>query len=260
MAIRAVLFDLGDTLWHFPQLPPVETIREETVRRISALLRSWDIEPVGELLYLGRDIRLTLEEADREAFQSDLLSPHYPTLVREVAAAKGLDLTPEQGEQLWQTWNLGGAFLGRRLFDDAIETLETLRGRGYRLASVTNRSLGGPRFLEEVDELGLAQFFEEIVISCDLGYMKPHPKIFRHTLEALGIEPQEAVMVGDSLRADVAGAQALGMTAVWYPGPTRHGQADGVQPDFVVDELREIPQLPCFHPDGPSMPGRSSDR
>ena len=250
MSIRAVLFDLGDTLWHFPVMPPVEKIRNETVRRITNLLRSWDIEPQGELRFLGRDIRLALEEADRTAYAGDCISPHYPTLVREVAAAKGLDLSPERSEQLWDTWNLGGVFLGRRLFDDAIEMLETLRDRGHTLGSVTNRAFGGPRFLEEVRGLGLAQFFDEITISCDLGYMKPRPEIFQHALNALGVEPQETVMVGDSLRADVAGAQALWMTAIWRRPPNPREEVDGVQPDFVVEELREIAQLPCFDPGG----------
>ena len=87
-------------------------------------------------------------------------------------------------------------------------------------------------------------------VSCDIGYMKPHPKIYEHALEALDVQPQETVMVGDSLRADVAGAQALGMTGVWRTYPGIREQVDGVEPDFVVDELLEIPQLPCFSGNG----------
>ncbi len=246
MPLRAALFDLGETLWHIPEPPPVDTIRKETVRRISDLLRSWGIEPEGELFFLGRDIRLAVENALAEAYEGDLVDPHCPTIAREVAAEKGLDLTPEQGELLWEAWNLGGPFFGRQLFDDAIETLEALRDRGYRLGCVTNRTYGGPAFKAEVEEHGLAGFFDVMAISCHLGYMKPHPRIFGHALDALGVEPEETVMVGDSLRADVAGAQALGMIAVWRRLPNAAGNMDGVQPDFVVDELRQIPQLPCF--------------
>ena len=262
MTIRAVLFDLGETLWHIPEAPPVEKIREETVRRIFAVLRSWDIEPEGELHFLGRDIRLAIGEADSKAYQSDWISPHFPTVVGEVAAAKGLDLTPEQSGELWEAWNLGGPFFGRRLFDDATEVLETLRDRGYRLGCVTNRAFGGAAFVNEVEAHGLADFFEVVSVSCDLGYMKPHPKIFQHALDAMSVAPEEAVMVGDSLGADVAGAQALGMTAVWRPRPSKHGEKDGVQPDFVIEELRAIPELSCFRADGPRrapVRGRPSD-
>jgi len=246
MAIRAVLFDLGNTLWHIPEPPPIEKVREETVRRIFGLLRSWGVEPEGGLRFLGRDIRLAITEADRRAYESDAVSPHFPTIVRQVVAAKGLDLTPEQSQQLWETWNLEGSFFGRRLFDDAVETLRALRDHGYRLACVTNRPFGGPRFLAEVEESGLAELFDALSVSCDIGYMKPHPKIFEHTLEALAIAPQDAVMVGDSLRADVAGAQALGMTAVWRKPRKLLEEPDGVRPHFVVDELRELLDLPVF--------------
>lgn len=246
MPIRAVFFDIGDTLCHFPELPPTEAIRNETVRRILALLESWGIDTTDRHRFIGRDIRLTIEQANTEAYESDYISPHFPTLAGGVASQHGLELTPEQAEQLWETWNLGGAFLGRQVFDDAFEMLEALRDRGLRIASVTNRAMGGQTFLNEMAELGLADYFEHWAISCDLGYMKPHPEIYYDALRAIGVEPHETVMVGDSLKADVAGAQALGMIAVWRRRPNSREEIDGTRPDFVVDELREIPRLACF--------------
>ena len=65
MAITAVLFDLGDTLWHFPQLPPAQQIRTETMRRVGGLLQSWGVPLEGDLRFLGRDIRYGVEAADR---------------------------------------------------------------------------------------------------------------------------------------------------------------------------------------------------
>jgi putative hydrolase of the HAD superfamily len=246
MAIRAVLFDLGNTLWHIPSPPPVERIREETVRRIFGLLRSWGVEPEGEMRFIGRDIRLAITAADKQAYETDAVSPHFPDVVREVAEAKGLDLTAEQVVQLWQTWNLEGSFFGRKLFDDAVDTLETLRERGYRLACVTNRPYAGPQFQTEIEEHGLAALFDAMSVSCEIGYMKPHPEIFQHALEALRIAPADAVMVGDSLRADVQGAQELGMTAVWRRYDGIKEQPNGIEPHFVVHELRELLDLPIF--------------
>lgn len=257
--IRAVLFDLGETLWHFPNMPSFDIIRGETVRRISDLLRSWGVDPGGERLFLGRDIRIAVEKADREAYNSDCISPHYPTLARDAAARMGIDLSDEQAVELWHTWNLGGIFLGRTLFDDAIPTLDWLRRQGYRIGAVTNRVLGGEPFREELHHHGLLDCFEVLSISCDLGYMKPHPKIFEHALDTLDVSPQEAAMVGDSLRADVGGAQALGMTAVWRRNSVDEATEDDlasekggsaelgeVKPDFIVDNLWEITELPIF--------------
>ena len=56
MPINAVLFDLGDTLWHFPQLPPAQQIRTETMRRVGGLLESWGVPLEG----VGAEARLCL--------------------------------------------------------------------------------------------------------------------------------------------------------------------------------------------------------
>ncbi len=246
MPVRAVLFDLGNTLWHIPEPPPIDQVRRETVGRILALLRSWRIEPEDEHRFLGRDIRLAITEADKRAYETDCVSPDFAAIVRRVAGEHGLDLTPEQVGQLWYTWNLPGDFFGRRPFDDAVETLSTLRGRGYALACVTNRVFSGPAFLAEVDELGLTPYFDSLVASCDVGYMKPHPKIFERALDELSVRPQDAVMVGDSLRADVAGAQALGMAAIWRRPRKLLEELDGIHPNYVINELRELLDLPGF--------------
>jgi len=252
--ITTVLFDLGDTLWHFPNMPPRETVRSETVRRIRELLARWGHHFEGERFYLGRDIRLAVEEETSRAFHSDCVDPGYPQLCRRVAARHGLELTQEQGEELWEAWNLGGAFLGRVLFSDVIGTLRWLRDRGYCLGAVTNRGYSGPRFHEEMRALGLEELFETTVISCDIGYMKPHPRIFQCALESMGVEAQETVMVGDSLRADVEGSKTLGMTAVWRRPPAGEpveATADApepgsVAPDFTIDQIGELTTLSIF--------------
>ena len=121
-------------------------------------------------------------------------------LCAEVAGSFGLRLTDEQARELWDAWNLGGQFFGRTLFPDALDTLRWLQERGFKLGSVTDRAFGGPRFMAELEEYGLGGFFGVVTISSDVGYLKPHPKIFQHALEALGVTAEETVMVGDSLR------------------------------------------------------------
>ena len=258
--ITAVLFDLGDTLWHFPSMPPVGVIRGETVKRVSRLLESWGEEVTDQRFFLARDIRMAMEEETARAFHGDSIDPGYPDVCRRVAARHGLKLTPEQGEELWEAWNLGGKFLGRTLFPDSLETLGWLRERGFRLGSVTNRGYGGPRFRQELRDLGLAEIFEVVAISCDIGYMKPHPRIYQYALEVMGLTPEETAMVGDSLRADVEGAKALGMIAVWCRPPldepveasTDPPDVEGsVRPDYTIDSVGEIRSLPPFADSSP---------
>jgi len=59
-----------------------------------------------------------------------------------------------------------------------------------------------------------------MAISADLGIRKPNPDIFLHALNRLKVEPEEAAMVGDSLKADVVGAKMLNMLAIWKPKAT----------------------------------------
>jgi FMN phosphatase YigB (HAD superfamily) len=280
-APKAVLFDLGDTLWHFPEMPAAMEIRMETMRRIQAALEEFGVPFEGELRFLGREIRLGVEKADRAAYESDCVSPDFNEVVRQIASRAGQrEFTYEQGARLWDAWNLGGLMLGRRMFDDAFRTLDWLRDHGFRLGCVTNRVFGGARFTEELRELGLDTYFESVAVSCDIGYMKPHPECYRFTLREMGLQPEECVMVGDSLRADVQGAQALGMTAVWRrirkPDPPHedevvgegpHGDGDvskpatraqtgralgdyadgeGASPDFTIWSLWDLTELPIL--------------
>src|SRR5438034_5514361 len=166
--ITTVFFDLGDTLWHFPNMPPRELIRKETVRRIRELLATWGHHFEGERFYLGRDIRLAVEEETSRAFHGDCVDPNYPELCRRVAARHDLSLTREQGEELWEAWNLGGAFLGRELFADVLPTLQWLKERGYWLGAVTNRGYSGPRFHEEMRDLRSEEHTSELQSHSDL--------------------------------------------------------------------------------------------
>jgi HAD superfamily hydrolase (TIGR01549 family) len=259
-SIKAVFFDLGDTLWHFPSMPPVEVIRGETMKRVSRLVESWDEKITEKRLFLARDIRMEMEVETSRAFHGDSIDPDYADICRRVAARHGMKLTAEQGAELWEVWNLGGQFLGRTLFPDTLETLQWLAERGFRLGSVTNRGYGGPRFWEELRDLGLAELFEVVAVSCDIGYMKPHPRIFEYALEAMSLAPEETAMVGDSLRADVEGARAQGMMTIWRRPPLDEPveaasdppEVEGnVRPDYTVDSIGEIRGLPPFADSNP---------
>jgi len=259
MAIRAVLFDLGDTLWHYPNMPPPEAIRGETMRRITALLDRWGYEMSGDRRMIGRDIRLTIGEETSRAFHGDCVDPGYPGICQRIAAEHDMQLTLEQGAELWEAWNLGGVVLGVTLVPDVLETLRWLRDRGYRIGSVTNRGYSGPLFWEQMNRLGLTEFFEHVVISCDVGYMKPHPRIFHEALELMRLESDECVMVGDSLRADVEGARTLGMATIWRRPPsgepveatTDEPEQGPLAPDYTVDSIGELRGLPLFASGGP---------
>jgi putative hydrolase of the HAD superfamily len=97
-------------------------------------------------------------------------------------------------------------------FEDAAPVLDALSGE-YRLALVTNGASCLQR--EKFEASGLADRFDAVVVSGELRSAKPDPSVYAHALEAVGARPEHAVMVGDSLRNDVDGPIAAGLSGIW---------------------------------------------
>jgi putative hydrolase of the HAD superfamily len=130
-----------------------------------------------------------------------------------------------------------------QVFDDVVPSLERIRGLGLRLAVVSNWDA---RLRGLLASLGLADAFEAIIISAEVGFEKPAPEIFDCALSALGARAEEAVHVGDSLDDDVRGALAAGVHAVhldrgatrasWVPDP---GYLSAPDLEAVVEALKQ---------------------
>jgi putative hydrolase of the HAD superfamily len=119
------------------------------------------------------------------------------------------------------------------VFPDVGPALAALRAAGHRLAVVSNWDSRLPLLLER---LGLADAFDEIVVSAVERVEKPDPRIFRRALERLGAEPSEALHVGDSPEHDLAGARAVGIAALLVD--RRAAPAPG-----ALRELGSLPRL-----------------
>ena len=109
--------------------------------------------------------------------------------------------------------------------------LEALRGLGLKLGLVSNAFDPGWLLHRDLEQMGLAERLDFSVFSSEVGMRKPHPAIFERALEALEVEPENALFVGDRLFEDVRGAAELGMTtvqALWYRADEH---PDGAEPD-----------------------------
>ena len=124
-------------------------------------------------------------------------------------------------------------------YDDAIPALELLKEK-FVFGLVTNGASCLQR--EKFMNSGLADRFQSVSVSAELGIGKPDVRIFEHALAELGVVAQEAVMIGDNLTRDVAGAIATGMEAIWI---NRHGQTSyNSQLKFLeIDSLAALPTL-----------------
>ncbi len=146
-------------------------------------------------------------------------------------------------EEIYREWAACHHF---ELYDDVLPALRTLRARGFLLGLISNthRSLDSFQSHFELDQL-----VSVAVSSCEHGYNKPHPSIFRTALRLMAVAPEEAVMVGDSIRHDIEGARAVGMRGILL----RRGEAvpdssaarDTTRQDEgpVISSLSELPAL-----------------
>ncbi|UCD58307.1 MAG: HAD family hydrolase [Candidatus Hydrogenedentota bacterium] len=124
----------------------------------------------------------------------------------------------------------------RTLSEGAVETLEALRAKGYRLGIISNND-GSCR--EKCKEVGIERYFGVIVDSLVEGVRKPAPGIFEIALERMGVSPQQAAHVGDMYGSDVLGARDAGMAPVWY-NPRRCEAFDNYQADHEIERLNQI--------------------
>ncbi len=110
--------------------------------------------------------------------------------------------------------------IGWQLCDDAVAALSSVRDAGWTNAILSNHV---PELPELAAGLGLAEHVDRVFTSALVGVDKPHPRFFRHVLDAYG-DPPEVWMVGDNPRADIAGAEAAGCRAILV-----HTTAPGVR-------------------------------
>jgi HAD superfamily hydrolase (TIGR01509 family) len=127
------------------------------------------------------------------------------------------------------------------LHDDVLPTLERLAGR-YRIGVLANQPAATHAALERD---GIAPYVDVWVVSGDVGFSKPDPRIFAHAVAAAGCAPERVAFVGDRLDNDVRPAKAAGLRAIWLlrgeasPEPTAEQLAE---PDAAIGSLAELPE------------------
>jgi phosphoglycolate phosphatase len=209
--IRAVIFDLDGTL--------VDSAGEIALA-LASTFRSMGVEP------------LSLEQVER------LIGKGVRTLVQRALMlrdAKGIDLdvAVSRMESFYEE------VVGReaKLYDGVREGLERLRQAGVPMALVTNK----PRYftLELMGRLAMREFFKVVVAGDDGLAAKPRGDMLVHAAHELGLEPGDALMIGDSAN-DAAAARDAGCP-VWC---VRYGYTEGLPPeslacDRLVDDIDE---------------------
>jgi len=123
--------------------------------------------------------------------------------------------------------------------------LEDVQEAGIPAAIVTN---GGSAMQgRKIDASGLRGLVDAVVISEELGFAKPDPRIFDHAMARIGAVAAESLFVGDNPEADILGAKGIGMHAAWLRRG-REWRYDDDRPDYILDDISAVREL--VFPDG----------
>ena len=232
-APEAILFDLDDTILDDSSSvePSWRAVCDDAARRIRGLDAS------NLLAAVDRTREWFWRDAARHREGRLDLRNASARIVNEALLSLGFDM-PTQAKAIANAYrDLREAAI--RPFPGALETLDRLRGRGTRLALITNGSAQSQR--AKVEGFDLARYFDCIVIEGEFGLGKPEKRVYEAAMRTLGSGPGETWSVGDNLEWDVAAPQRLGLYAVWVDHRDAGLPAEAAaEPDRIVRFIREL--------------------
>jgi putative hydrolase of the HAD superfamily len=218
--IRAICFDLDDTLWD------VRSVLERAELRVGEFLA----QHYPRLASLSRE---ALREARLELARSEPALAHDMTWLRVETmrrVALGAGYPGSVGEECFEVF-----FAARnevQLYDDVLPALDAL-GRRYALATLSNGNA-------DLARIGLAPRFAATLSARDVGVAKPQRAAFEAVTRALELDPAEVAYVGDDPQVDVAGARAAGLRTVWINRNGRDWPDGPAAADLAVTDLAEL--------------------
>lgn len=222
---KVVFFDAGGTLFH--PYPSVGEIYAQVGAKYGCPGQAAQLEKLFREVWLKRDFS-SLASCSDEKIERDW----WRGLVREIfSSAGGVSDFENFFDELYHCFGEAGAW---RVYPGAGEVLEELKRRGKKIAVISNWD---SRLFNLCEGLGMKHHFEFILASAVFGASKPSPRIFKEALRKAGVQPHEAVHVGDSVEDDIHGALGVGMKAILIDRghePRKHSEAP------TIRDLKEL--------------------
>ena len=225
MAIKAVLFDLDNTLYDF------NSAHKQALRAMAEYGQSRFDQPACNFLlaYKEADQQLKTELPFVAACHNRLLIAQRMLELLELPSI----VTPLELYEIY--W---GTFLRViKPYPGAMEVLAHLHNNGVRTGICTDMTAHIQH--RKLAALGFSTYLDAMVSSEEAGVEKPNPKIFHQCLRKLKVEPQQALFIGDSFERDVCGAHAAGIIPFWLNTENRPAP----QANFPYKELHSIHEL-----------------
>ena len=236
--IRAILFDLGETLLTFGKVNAAEVFRQ------GARLSYEHLKSCGQRVgnfeyYFWRNlIALRLRHLLSNITQHDFNSS---ALLRGIGRKRGINLDRRQWEQFSWLWYEPLSKLGR-VEPDIRETLGKLKELGLKLGIVSNTFVNGHSIERHLEQVGILEFFPVRLYSYEYDFRKPNRQLFEIAAERIGELPQHIAYVGDRIDKDIVPALKLGMTAILKAAYTNAGRT----PPCGAHKIAHISDLPAL--------------
>lgn len=233
---KAILFDLDETILFFGHR---QQILSSVAREHQDLFGAISPEEIGQIVETAfvdfwadhkrhKAWRFSLLEARIKILQStfESLLDRAPNLTREFAEQFAREFHERREEEA-------------RFFPDALETLETLKNLGVKLALVTNGSAVSQR--RKILKFDLVPRFDHIQIEGEVGFGKPEPQAYLFAMEKLDVAAPDTWMVGDNLEWEVVAPQKLGIYSIWHDYAGKGLPRDSsIKPDRIIRLISEL--------------------
>ncbi len=229
MTYKNLFFDLDDTLWAFSE--NARDSFEEMYFKYG--YDAWfDSFAHFYALYEKRNVELWQEYGQGQIGKEELNRQRFLYPLEAVGAGDAV---------LSQTFSddyFSVVPTKEKLMPHAVEVLEYLAPR-YNLYIISN----GFRELQftKMRSAGIDRYFKKVILSEDIGVMKPYPEVFHFALSATQSELRDSLMIGDSWDADIVGARGVGMHQVYYNMKERTDFP--FTPTYQVRDLRELMEV-----------------
>ena len=232
--IKAVLFDYGNTLIEYGprQIGKQYAVLEIKLKEMFGRCDGKQLKKIRDRQALA-PLKNGFRENDMKSITEELIRELYNVVPKE-----------SQVNVLIET-RFQSFVEDSKVSSGVLSLLKKLSQR-YRLGLISNYPYSRTT-QHSLKKTGLNGFFEAVVISGDVGFIKPHEKPFRIILKKLGLRPQDCVFVGDNWLADVQGAKSIGMCAIltteYEPYENIDLKVGDFDPDASINKLSELEDL-----------------
>ncbi len=236
---KVILFDFGSTLIYSKD--PWPPIYEQADRALVQVFQQAGV-PL-EIKTFSSEFETFLDSYYAERGTSLIERTTFSALL-ELLQQKGFKDIPDSVVRLALDAMYSRTQQNWYLEPDTLPTLTTLREHGYRLGMVSNTS-DDKNVQQLLDRWELRPFFETVITSAMCGIRKPDERIFQLALDHFGVPARQVAMVGDSLEADILGANQLGIYSIWITRRVELPEEGelAIQPQAVLPTLDLIPGL-----------------